>query len=84
MFILQLLGNVLVGFGAFVAQFLLGCFHYLFKLAQFLPSLVVGGSLECFDTLGHGFHCFFGMGDCWICDVFVLELDRVGQPLALG
>ena len=74
----------MVAFGFSAAQFVLSCFHHLFKISQFLWPLAAGCSLECFDIIGHGVHNLVCMGDYWIYDALVFELDRVCQLLALG
>ena len=74
----------MVAFGFFAAQFVLSCFHHLFKISQFLWPLADGCSLECFGIIGHGVHNLVCMGDYWICDALVLELDCVWQSLILG
>ena len=55
---------------------------YLFKLAHINAVAV---SLQAFDGFGavrNCFHYFVGIGNGRICDIFVLELCRVGESLA--
>ena len=42
-----------------------------------MAAVAVGYAFPHFDTIGHGLHDFSGVGDRWISDALVIELDGV-------
>ena len=80
----RLFGDLVLELGSVAVQLLLGCVNHPFEISQLLLSPAVGSSLECFNTIGHGVHDLVRMGDGWVCNAFVLELDRVRQSLTAG